>query len=149
MTEIRFYHLQKQTLDQALPMILEKAYSANHKVLVKMDSSSEVERMNKHLWTYHPNKFLPHGSVKEGHAKKQPIWLTDQDENANHATMLVLTQGKTEENLDTYGLVCEMLDGHDQEAIKAARSRWKAYGDAGHDITYWHQSESGKWEKKA
>lgn len=149
MTEIRFYHLQKQTLDQALPLILEKAYASHQHIMVKLSNSNEVERMNAHLWAYHPDKFLPHGSQKSGHASQQPIWLTDQDENPNDAKILILTQNKTEENLDAYNLCCEMLNGHDDQAIAAARTRWKEYTAAGHTVTYWHQSESGKWEKKA
>lgn len=149
MTEIRFYHLQKQTLDQALPLILEKAYASGQPILVKLESASEVERMNTHLWSYAPHTFLPHGSAKNGNADKQPIWLTDKDTNDNNAKILILTQGKTEENVDTYNLVCEMLNGHDENAISAARIRWKEYTSAGHDVTYWYQSESGKWEKKA
>jgi len=149
MTDIRFYHLQKQNLDQALPLILEKAYGANHRILVKMSNASEVERMNTHLWTYKPEKFLPHGSVKNGHVEKQPIWLTDKDENENNANVLVLTQGKTDDTIDTYSMVCEILNGHDDNAISDARMRWKAYKEAGHDVTYWYQSDSGKWEKKA
>jgi len=149
MTEIRFYHLTKQTLDQALPLILEKAFSAGHRTLVKMSNKAEIERMNTHLWTYKQNQFLPHGSAKNGHPEKQPIWLTDQDENENNANVLVLTQGKADENIGAYSLVCEMLDGNDQNAVNDARVRWKEYSQAGHDVTYWSQSESGKWEKKA
>jgi DNA polymerase-3 subunit chi len=148
MTDIRFYHLQKQTLDQALPLILEKAFEANHRVLVKMANAAEVDRMNTHLWTYRPDKFLPHGSQKNGHAKRQPIWLTDKENNDNNADILVLTQGQTDDNIETYGLVCEILDGQDDQTITSARARWKAYSEAGHDVTYWYQSESGKWEKK-
>lgn len=149
MAEIRFYHLQKQTLEQALPLILEKAYATNQRTLVKMANPDESKRMNAHLWTYNPNIFLPHGNDKEAHPERQPILLTDKDENLNQASILILTQGKTEENLDAYNLCCEMLDGNDDRAIKEARTRWKTYSNAGHNVAYWYQSESGKWEKKA
>ncbi|HPF77778.1 MAG TPA: DNA polymerase III subunit chi [Alphaproteobacteria bacterium] len=149
MADIRFYHMQKQNLDQALPLILEKAYQADHKVVVRMENAKEVERMNALLWTYKPDVFLPHGSKKEGHAALQPIWLTDKEENPNNANVLVLTQGVQAEQIDGFSLCCEMLDGHNEGAVSAARKRWKAYQEAGHDVTYWHQSETGKWEKKA
>ena len=149
MTEIRFYHLQKQTLDQALPLILEKAYASGKKILVRMESESEVERMNTHLWTHNPNSFLPHGSAKNDNPEKQPIYLTHQNDNENQAEILMLTQNRTEEKVETYSLCCEMLDGRDIQAIEEARIRWKAYSNAGHDVTYWFQSETGKWEKKA
>ncbi len=149
MSDIKFYHLQKQTLDQALPLILEKAYSANHRILVKMSDPKEVERMNAHLWSFKPDTFLPHGFKKTGQVERQPIWLTHTDENPNTANVLVLTQSQTEENLEGYTHICEMLDGHDNQAISDARERWKAYTAAGHNVTYWVQSETGKWEKKA
>jgi len=149
MTEVRFYHLQKQTLDQALPLILEKVYSTGKNALVKMLDDKEVIRMNDHLWAYKPASFIPHGCPKTGNAKHQPIWLTADNDNPNNAETLILTQGRTEETIDQFGLVCEMLDGRNDTAITEARARWKEYKDKGFSVTYWFQSESGKWEKKA
>lgn len=149
MTEIRFYHLQKQNLDQALPQILQKALQTKKNIVVRMADEKEVERMNGILWTFKPNTFLPHGSHKNGYADKQPIWLTEKDENPNNGQILVLTQNTTSENLASYNLCCEMLDGRDEKATSAARERWKTYTEAGHDVTYWYQDEKGKWEKKA
>ena len=149
MTEVRFYHLQKQSLDQALPLILEKVYQSKNNAVVRLSSEAEVQRMNDILWTYKPQSFLPHGAKKNGHAEFQPIWLTDKAENPNAAKTLILTQGIVEENLEDFDLCCEMLDGHNDQAIQDARQRWKDYKSKGFEITYWHQSESGKWDKKA
>ena len=148
MTDIRFYHLQRQTLDQALPQILNKALQAGHKIVVKLPDQQEVERVNAHLWIFHPNHFLPHGSAKDGFAEDQPVWLTDKDENPNGADVLVLTDGTESESVTDFKLCCNMLNGHDGEAVKTARTRWKAYQEAGHDMTYWQQSGSGRWEQK-
>lgn len=149
MTEVRFYHLQKQTLDQALPLILEKVYQTKSKAIVRMMDKKEVARMNDILWTYKDNSFLPHGSVKNNHTNEQPIWLTEKSENTNKAKTLILTQGMIEEDLSPYDLCCEILDGHDAAAINAARKRWKTYKDQNFKVTYWLQSETGKWENKA
>ena len=48
-----------------------------------------------------------------------------------------------------FDLVCELFDGRDEAAVTAARSRWQSYKDAGHDLTYWQQTERGSWEQKA
>lgn len=53
------------------------------------------------------------------------------------------------ENTDCFSLVCDFLDGQDDESIEAARERWKAYKDAGHTVTYWQQGPQGGWEQKA
>lgn len=149
MTEIRFYHLQKQNLDQALPLILSKAYEKNEPIVVRFGSNQEVERFNTHLWTFKPESFLPHGSPKEGNPENQPIWLTDKKNNPNNAKILILTQGVNDENIADYDLCCEMLDGRSDDQVSAARERWKQYKEDGHDITYWMQSETGAWEKKS
>lgn len=154
MTEVRFYHLQKQSLDQALPLILEKVYQTKQNAVVRMMDAKEVKRMNDVLWTYKPNSFLPHEGIKNSNAKNgnasvQPIWLTDKEENPNDAKTLILTQGMVEDDLSPYDLCCEMLNGHDDDAISEARNRWKTYKEKGFKVTYWFQSETGKWENKA
>lgn len=149
MTEIRFYHLERKTLDQALPEILSKALSGGRRVVVKTNDAKRVQALNEHLWTYQPDSFLPHGSEKEGLAEDQPIWLTDKDENPNNADVLVLTDGTLSEDMKKYNLCCEMLDGRNQDDISAARERWKTYKEQGFDITYWQQDQNGRWNKKS
>lgn len=149
MTVIRFYHLSTQTLDQALPAILTKALGAGHRVLVKCADETTVQRLNDHLWTYRPDSFLPHGTKKDGHAESQPIYLTAGNDNPNSANVIILTGGASVDDVGAFTLCCDMLDGHNGDAVAAARTRWKTYKDAGHDVTYWQQTETGGWDKKA
>ncbi|MCW2243021.1 DNA polymerase III subunit chi [Azospirillum canadense] len=149
MTEIRFYHLQRRTLEQALPKILEKVIERSWRAVVLAGSPERVDALNQHLWTYDPASFLPHGSARDGFAERQPVWLTAEDENPNGATVLVLVDGVTSERLGSYDLVCDLFDGNDEEAVLAARDRWKACKAAGHGLTYWQQNDRGGWEKRA
>lgn len=150
MSEVRFYHLATQELEQALPAILMKALSGGKKVVVRLGDAEEVARYNEHLWTYNPDSFLPHGSAKEDHADLQPVYLTAKTENPNGADMLVLcNQNDVPENIAEFSLCCDFLNGNDDEAVAAGRARWKAYKEAGHAITYWQQTGTGGWEQKA
>jgi len=146
-TEIRFYHMERSTLESALPALLKKAVTQGN-VIVQSDTQQNTENLNAHLWTFDPNSFLAHGSEKDGNAENQPIWLTDKEENANNADILILTHGATNENLKDYKLCCEMLDGNNAQAVQGARQRWKEYKEQGFEITYWQQGQNG-WEKKA
>lgn len=149
MTEIRFYHLQRSGIDRVLPEILGKALERGHRVVVRTSDEAETERLNEHLWSFHPDSFLPHGSRKDGNAEGQPVWLTAAGENPNGADTLILTGGAESFGLENFRLCCEMLDGNDPQAVAAARTRWKTYRDAGHTVTYWQQTEQGGWENKA
>lgn len=149
MTEVRFYHLQRTALERALPQLLEKTLERDWRAVVKAASQERVEALNGQLWTYGRESFLPHGSGKDGQADRQPIWLTDTDENPNAASVLFLVDGAATDMLAQYTLCCELFDGNDATAIATAREHWRAYKTAGHALTYWQESDRGGWVKKA
>ena len=149
MTNISFYHLLHQPLTSALPKLLEKVHGAGLKAVIKVGSEERMRELDDLLWTYSKNSFLPHGSLKAKSPDQQPIYLTTEDENPATATVLVLVDSMQSEELGKYDRCLEMFDGTDQSAVVAARTRWKIYTEAGHDLTYWQQTEQGGWGKKA
>jgi DNA polymerase-3 subunit chi len=149
MTEVRFYHLQRTPLEAALPPMLEKTLERGQRAVVMAGSEERVEHLAGHLWTYDERSFLPHGSARDGHAERQPIWLTAQDENPNAAQVLFLTDGAASTRVEDYTLCVELFDGNDAAAVTAARERWSRYKTAGHQLTYWQQTPAGRWEQKA
>ncbi len=148
MTDIGFYHLQKSPLEAALPRLLEQVMAKGHRAVVMAGSEERVKVLNGLLWTYREDSFLAHGSREDGNPAQQPIWLTTEPENPNDATVLVLTDGAESGDVAAYQRCCDMFDGRDDAAVAAARGRWSAYKDAGHEVTYWQQTERGGWEKK-
>jgi DNA polymerase-3 subunit chi len=149
MTAVAFYHLQARPLEWALPKLLEKVLDSGKRAVVMAGSEERVEALNGLLWTYSQRGFLPHGSASDGFAAEQPIWLTASDENPNGAQVLVLTDGVDSERLAAYERCLELFDGKDEAAVTRARSHWAAYKAAGHDVTYWQQTETGGWAQKA
>ncbi len=147
MAEIGFYHLRTTPLERALPRILERALAEGHRVVVMAGSAERVEHLDALLWAYDEASFLPHGSARDGHAERQPVWLTTADENPNDATMLVLVDGASTTRLTDYARCCDIFDGNDEAAVAAARLRWKNAKAAGHQLVYWEQNE-GRWQKR-
>ncbi len=148
MTDIRFYHLTRKTLEEALPELLEKTLARGWRAVVKVSSAERAEALAQALWTYKPDGFLPHGAAKDGFAAEQPIWITEKEENPNGATVLFLTDGAVCATVHDYDIACELFDGHDETAVFAARTRWTSYKEAGHTLSYWKQNEKG-WMKEA
>jgi DNA polymerase-3 subunit chi len=149
MTEVLFYHLQNQPLEQVLPGLLEKCLERNWRAVVQLGSEERRDALDAHLWTYREEGFLPHGTAKDGHAAAQPVWLTAADDNPNGAKVRFLADGVEAANYSDYERVVVLFDGNDPDALERARASWADTKAAGHDATYWQQSERGRWEKKA
>lgn len=151
MSRVDFYHLQKQTLEEVLPKLLEKALTLHKNILIKIGNEERVEFLNAHLWTFEDTSFLPHGSKKDGFAAQQPIWLTAGDDNPNNAELLFLVDGalKSVDELKNFERVFNIFDGNNQTSLEQARFYWKELKTAAMDIFYWKQDENGKWMQAA
>jgi DNA polymerase III subunit chi len=148
MTNVRFYHMIQKRLEQALPEIVAKALERKHRILIKAGSRERIKALDTALWTADPASFLPHGYAKDGFEKEQPVFLTVDDENPNGADVLILTDGASSDMTDKFSLCCEMFDGNDEAAVKAAREKWKLYKDKGYTAAYFQQDDAGKWQQK-
>lgn len=149
MTEVSFYHLQHSTLEVALPKLLEKTLAAGKRAVVRVGSAQRVDSLNRALWDYRSDSWLPHGGAKDGQAEEQPIWLTAEEENPNGATFLFLADGAASEKVGEFERCFELFNGHDDAAVQVARDRWKEYKEAGYTVAYWQQNDRGAWEQKA
>lgn len=149
MTEVLFYHLTESNLETALPGLLERSLERGWKVVIQAGSQERVQALDAHLWTYREESFLAHGATSDGTQSMQPIWLTTETDNPNEANIRFMVDGAVPDDLAGYERAVYMFDGHDNDAVLQARERWKIEKDAGFDLTYWQQTASGGWEKKA
>jgi DNA polymerase-3 subunit chi len=147
MAEVGFYHLLTMPLDRALPKLLERAIDGGQRVVVVAGSEDRVDYLNNLLWTYNESGFLPHGGARDGNAARQPVWLAAADENPNGAPWVMLVDG-ARADLGRYQRCFDIFDGNNEAAVAAARLRWTEAKAAGHQLTYWQQTDRG-WEKKA
>ena len=149
MTEILFYHLTERTLDDVLPGLVERSLERGWRVVVQGGSRERLEALDGHLWTWRDESFLPHSMLRDGTEAMQPVWLTDDADNPNSANVRFMIDGAEPPDLSTYERAVYIFDGHDNDALEHARTRWKAEKAAGHAVTYWQQNAAGRWEKKA
>jgi len=150
MTELLFYHLQRQPLERVLPTLLEKSLERGWRVVVQASSEERVEALDAHLWTYRDDSFLPHGTWRETNANEQPILLTLNDDNPNGASVRFLIDGApVPADVETYQRVVLLFDGEDPDAVEAARARWSEAKAKGLETTYWQGDDAGRWQRKA
>ncbi len=150
MTEILFYHLQRQPLERVLPQLLEKSVARGWRVIVQASSEERIEALDAHLWTYDDRSFLPHGTWREAEAAEQPVLLTINDDNPNEASVrFLIDNAPVPQDASGYERIVLLFDGGDEDAVAFARERWTQVKAKGHDATYWQPDEHGRWVKKA
>jgi len=149
MTEVLFYHLKGQTLDQVLPPLLEKSLERGWRVVVQAATDERVEGLDAHLWTYRDDRFLPHGTWRDSEAPEQPILLTVNADNPNRARVRFLIEGaEMPADASAYERLVLLFDGEDPDAVAAARLRWGEAKTAGFEVTYWQADEQGRWRRQ-
>jgi len=145
MTDVGFYHLQKWPLERALPRLLEKVLARGLRAVVRTGTEARLEHLDDLLWTYDEAAFLPHGTSADGHAGRQPVWLTLADEAPNGATVLVLVDGVDPGDLSRFDRVVAMDPGvarrlrSEHDGLEARLVTWTIsdpYGGAPADYRY-------------
>jgi len=52
--EVWFYHLERTSLDQVLPELLEKTLARGWKAVVRAGANERIEHLDGWLWSYRP-----------------------------------------------------------------------------------------------
>ena len=143
-TEIWFYHLERSSLDQVLPGLLEKTRERGWRALVRADDRALLDHVDERLWTYREESFLAHGRADQPHAARQPILLSDRLELGNGARYIALADGLWRDEAE--GFARAFLLFGDAE-LDGARACWRMLGGR-EDVErrFWKQ-DGGKWRE--
>ena len=148
MAEINFYHLSQSSLDKALAKLLEKMIATGKRAVVWTNTAEKAEELNIGLWTYSQSSFIPHGTAEDGFSDHQPIYITAKSDNPNKANFIVTTDNVVIQDFTNFERCFDVFNGQDSVSVSAARTRWKNYQNAGHQLVYWQQNEMGGWQRK-
>ncbi len=150
MTEALFYHLDGQPLERVLPVLLQKSVERGWRVVVEAGTPERLAALDSHLWTFDDGAFLPHGTLADGHAELQPVYLAAGPETPNGATVRFLVDRATlPDDVERYERLVLIFNGADETALGEARAAWKTLKGRGLDVTYWQQDGEGRWIRKA
>ncbi|WP_036286863.1 DNA polymerase III subunit chi [Methylocystis sp. ATCC 49242] len=154
MPEIAFYHHTNSTLEQTLPVLLEKSLARGWRVVIQAASEARLRRLDQYLWSYRPESFLPHGTKADASPQTQPIYLTCAADNPNGADVRFFVEGAhiapvLQSDAAPRERAVLLFSGEDEAELAGARAQWKELRDAGHTLVYQQQDENGRWIVKA
>ena len=142
MTEIHFHFNVPDRLLYAC-RLLRKAVRSGSGVAVTAPAPT-LSRLDRALWTFEPQEFLPHLLLRPGDAPPQrlratPIWLVEQADQAAHQPVLVHLGEEPAEGFESFKRLVEIVST-DAGERDSARRRWKHYAGRGYAIVKFDQA---------
>ena len=145
--KVDFYHLTARPLERVLPSICEKVLADGGRLLIVASDEAKRAGLDRLLWTYAADSFLPHGQIGAGDDEAQPILLAPDVNAANRARNIALADGEWRDDALDFDRAFLFFD---DDRLKPARLAWKALADRdGVDRRYWKQNDAGRWEQAA
>ena len=132
-----FYYLTRTPLDRALPAIAERVLAGGHRLEILADDPEFLDRLDRALWAYRSDSFLPHG--REG---AQLVLLTCPKERpATYANLAYVDGVWRDPAADT----ARIFYFFDADTLDNARSAWRAINTEAFERRYWKQTDEGRW----
>jgi DNA polymerase-3 subunit chi len=145
--KVDFYHLTVTPLERALPQIAEKVFASGGRLLIVSGDEAQRGAIDRLLWTYSPESFLPHGQAGGDDDATQPILIAADAARSNEAANVALIDGQWRDEALSFDRAFHFFDA---DRIVEARAAWKALADRDDvERRYWKQNDAGKWEQAA
>lgn len=137
MTQVDFYLTQSSQLKQAHTTackLAEKASHLGHHVFIHADDEAQAQQLDKLLWTFKPNSFIPHRLVDSHNSNESELIMIgyDHEPECKHDVLINLAS-TIPDFFSRFERVAEIVSGN-EEHRQQARQRFKFYRDRGYDL---------------
>ncbi len=136
-TRIDFYVLESTAPSARLNFVCrlcEKAYLAGHRVFLLTRSKAQSGELDKLLWTFRDDAFVPHQQTESGQPAAAAIIIGNElpgsDANDSGTDVLINLQDTVPAMAERFQRVAEVIDGSEQ-VRGAGRKRFSDYKQAG------------------
>lgn len=145
--QVDFYHLTQLPLERALPRIAERVVAGGGRLLVVAEREEARQALDRCLWAYTPESFLPHAQAGGESDARQPILIAGAIAPANGARNIALADGIWRDGALDFERTFHFFN---EDRIVEARQAWRTLGERGEVVRrYWKQNDSGRWEQAA
>ncbi len=136
MTQVDFYILKEGASGDRYQLacrIAEKAYRQGRRVLIQTCSNEEANHVDRLLWTYKQNSFIPHGLPEKVDRSITPILVNPKPDPGDEHDVLINLCQETPDFFSRFERVAELID-HDPQVKLAGRQRYRFYRDRGYQL---------------
>ena len=136
-TNVLFHHFESIERKDFLIYVcklIEKGYKQNiNPIYIKTDTQKQAEEIDKILWTFRQESYIPHTLVDQDSNNTQPVqigWIDNEIEDAE--AIINLSDGMPDIS-NHLKKIHEIIENIDEKKEKA-RERWKKYKSIGFNI---------------
>lgn len=136
MTQVDFYVLDEtkgENREHFLCRLTDKAYRQGRKVYIHTASAAESQELDRLLWTFRDQSFVPHGIAGEADPSITPVLIGDREPPEQADDVLINLSPQVPPFFSRFSRVAEIVD--QQEPVKAAsRAHYQFYRDRGYPL---------------
>lgn len=136
MTRIDFYILNENAHDRFFLScrITQKAWHQKHRVMIQTSSEQEAMHMNKLLWTFHDQSFIPHELLPRADIKTTPVIIGWGSDAAEECDVLINLATEIPHFFSRFERLVEIVD-KDPAHKQVSRAHYRYYQERGYPLT--------------
>ncbi len=118
-----------------------RAADADSRIVILVRDQQERATLDRALWTFSEQDFLPHASVDDPLASQSPVVLTERVDNLPHHDILINLSGDLPAPFAQFDRVIEIV-AQDESEIAAGRERFGYYRQRGYALNHFVASKT-------
>ncbi len=136
MTQVDFYILTDHSSGDRFGMacrLAGKAWQQGHRIYLHTNSEAESQHVDRLLWTFRQDSFIPHGLADGSDSEHNPVLIGHAGAAGEEHDVLINLATEVPQFFSRFQRVAEFID-HDAEIKKSGRSRYCFYRDRGYPL---------------
>jgi len=136
MTRIDFYSLKEPSRGDRFLLtcrLVERIYGTGQRTFIQVPDREQARHLDRLLWTFRQQSFLPHGLVNDSDRALTPILIGYDDDPGEENQVLINLSLEVPPFLEHFERLCELID-QDSNVREAGRKRYVYYRDHGYPL---------------
>lgn len=135
MTRVDFYMLEQRSaeIERFACRLTEKAWRLGHQIYLQTKDAEQTDRIDRLLWTFRDQAFIPHGKYGEPEAADLRVALGHGTDPTGWQGLLINLDDEVPTFFSRFDRVAEIV-GPGAEEREVARQRYNFYQERGYTL---------------
>jgi len=135
-TRVDFYSLKEGSGGDRFLLacrLVERIHKAGHRIYIQAPDRARARHLDRLLWTFKQQSFLPHGLADEADQELTPILIGHGGDPGEENQVLINLTPDVPAFFGSFERLCELID-QDPKVREAGRKRYVYYRDRGYPL---------------